>query len=58
MMSNDQGLGVIADNYNSIYVTGRFNGTVDFDPGPGIDEHTSSGLEDAYICRFLPDGYW
>ena len=37
-------------------VTGKVNGTIDFDPGPGVDEWTSAGLTDAYIVKFDTTG--
>lgn len=37
-------------------VTGGFEGTVDFDPGPGEDIHTSNGGKDAYITKLTADG--
>ncbi len=40
------------------YVTGCFQGTVDFDPGSGVDEHTASGGLNTFLSRFLPDGSW
>jgi len=35
-------------------VTGEFSGTVDFDPGPGIDIHTSNGDFDVFLSKFTP----
>jgi hypothetical protein len=40
----------------NIYTGGWFEGTVDFDPGPGTDEHTSNGDEDLCICKLDPAG--
>ncbi|MBC8230086.1 sigma-70 family RNA polymerase sigma factor [bacterium] len=39
---------------DEIYITGEFNGTVDFDPGPEVDEHTSSGTTwgDMFISKY------
>lgn len=39
---NDGLAGIALDGLNNIYIVGRFNGTVDFDPGPGIFNITSS----------------
>jgi hypothetical protein len=39
-------------------VTGNFYGTVDFDPGWGIDNHTSNGDDDVFLSKFPPDGNW
>ena len=45
-----------------IYTGGEFMYTVDFNPGPGVDEHTSNGncydAYDAYLSKFPPDGNW
>jgi len=44
---------VAADLHGNIYVGGYFIGTVDFDPGPGVDERTSvSDSADAYLTRY------
>jgi hypothetical protein len=47
--------GATSDASGNVYVTGQFNGTVDFDPGPGTDNHTSTG-DDTYICKFDGSG--
>lgn len=41
---------------DSIYIAGKFNGTVDFDPGAGTDSQTSAGNYDAYFTKFNADG--
>ena len=44
------------DSNGNIYAGGFFEDTVDFDPGPGTDNHTSNGLRDAFLSSFDPDG--
>ena len=51
-----QGLGVAQDPDGNSYVAGYFSNTVDFDPGPGIDEHISNGSVDAFLCKYDPLG--
>jgi hypothetical protein len=46
------------DGSGNAYVTGCFEETVDFDPGPGVDNHTSNGYYDAFLSKFPPDGNW
>ena len=48
----DIGNGVATDDFGNVYVTGRFEGTVDFDPGPGEDPHSSNGYEDVFLSKF------
>ncbi|HET6991842.1 MAG TPA: SBBP repeat-containing protein, partial [Bacteroidia bacterium] len=43
--------GIATDNYGSVYVTGGFQGTVDFDPGPGITNFTSAGNYDIFTMK-------
>ena len=38
-------------NANHIFITGRFDGTADFDPGSGINNITSNGLLDCYLLK-------
>jgi len=54
----DEGCGVAVDGSDNVYVTGYFCGTVDFDPGTSVDNHTSNGHEDAFLSKFPPDGNW
>jgi hypothetical protein len=44
---------------DGVLVVGNFLGTIDLDPGPGVDEHTSSGVgggHDAFLLRLDLDG--
>jgi hypothetical protein len=40
------------DALGNIWVVGNFSESVDFDPGPGFDEHTSNGGSDFYLSKF------
>jgi len=52
---SDEGFGVAVDGSGNVYVTGRFAGAVDFDPGGG-DPHTSNGARDAFLSEFDSSG--
>jgi hypothetical protein len=54
----DHSWGVTMDGPGYVYVTGFFQEIVDFDPGSGVDSHTSNGLNDVFLSKFLPDGSW
>lgn len=53
---NCQGWGTDVNSAGNIYVTGNFDGTADFDPGPGIENHTSNGGVDIFLSKFDGDG--
>jgi hypothetical protein len=50
--------GVCIDSDGNIYVSGNHYGIADFNPGSGIDNHESNGESDAFLIKFLPNGYW
>ncbi len=50
------GLSTITDAAGNVFNTGQFSGTVDFDPGPGIFNVTSIGLNDIYISKLDANG--
>jgi hypothetical protein len=52
----DKGFEVAADDSGHVYITGYFQNTVDFDPGPGIEERTSIGLADIFLSKFDTNG--
>lgn len=54
--SSDISRSIYFDNSGFIYVTGYYIGTVDFDPGIGIFELSSSGSGDCYILKLDTDG--
>lgn len=47
----DGGQAIAVDGSGNVYTTGIFNGAIDFDPGPGTFNLTSTGIEDIYISK-------
>lgn len=54
--SYDYGYSIVADATGNIYTTGIFNGTIDFDPGPGNNNHSSNGNHDLFISKLDSTG--
>ena len=52
---NDLARGVAIDSDNNILTTGHFATTVDFDPGVGVANLVSNGMEDAFISKISDD---
>ncbi len=52
----DQGVGVDVDAAGNVYVTGWFNGTVDFDFGQGTATLAAAGDQDAFIAKYDSGG--
>jgi len=52
----EEGNGITVDNGNNVYVSGYFNTSVDFDPGPGMDLHDTNGSRDVYVCKYDSSG--
>jgi len=55
-IGNPESFAMQADE--SLYFVGGFGDTVDFAPGPEVDEHTSNGRADCYLTKYLQDGTW
>lgn len=53
---NDKGFGISLDGLGNIYTTGVFRSTVDFDPGAGVYNISSSGLDDVFILKLNATG--
>lgn len=54
--SYDRGSCIRLDKLQNIYLGGSFNNTVDFDPSAGIQNHTSAGGSDIFLCKYTNDG--
>jgi hypothetical protein len=52
----DQVVDLAADPDGSVYVTGTFSGSVDFDPGAGLMVLTSLGLADIFLAKYTATG--
>jgi hypothetical protein len=50
------GYDVAVDATGNAVVVGSFEGTVDFDPGPGVANRTSVGQTDAFVARYTARG--
>ena len=52
----DVGQSIAVDASGNVYITGYFTGTVDFDPGSGSYDLTSSGIKDNFILKLSASG--
>jgi len=52
----DDGRSITVDAGGNVYTTGRFVGTVDFNPGPGVYNLTSAGSQDIFIQKLNTSG--
>lgn len=54
--ASDQGEAVVVDANNQVYITGSFEGLVDFDPADGKTLVSSAGEDDIFLVRYTHDG--
>lgn len=52
----DWGEDIAIDAADNVYITGRYNRTVDFDPGPGTNSLQSYGSTDTYVAKYDANG--
>ncbi len=52
----DYGKGIGADSAGNVYITGSFESTADFDPGPAVKNLISSGGKDIYLAKYTANG--
>ncbi len=53
---DDEGYSLAVDDSQNVFITGNYNGTVDFDPSPNINNITSSGQNDIFIQKLDING--
>ena len=47
----DYASSIAVDQDSNIFIAGGFEGTVDFDPGPGIQQVSGNGVQDAFVLE-------
>ncbi len=47
---------IVVDPKGNIHVVGGFDRIVDFDPGPGVDQHVAVARRDGFVGKFESDG--
>ena len=52
----DQGRAITTDSLENIYTVGYFEGTADLDPGPAVQNFTSTSSQALFIQKFDPSG--
>ncbi len=52
----ERSLGIATDSIENIYITGAFEGAVDFDPTAEEEEHISNGSSDVFLAKYKDNG--
>ncbi len=55
-MSEEYCYDMVIDSSGSVYTTGYFSGTADFDPGTGVFNLTSEGDDDSFVSKLDSSG--
>lgn len=55
-INDESAKGMVTDSAGNIYVTGTFNSTIDFDPGPAIYPVSPLSSTDIFVCKFNSEG--
>lgn len=55
-ISNEGGQSIAVDTLGGVYITGSFENTADFDPGPGVFNMISQNYEDIFISKLDSNG--
>jgi hypothetical protein len=53
---NDMANEVVTDAAGNVYVTGSFESTVDFDPGPGVYNLTTNAEPEIFVVKYSSNG--
>ncbi|MCB0401130.1 MAG: T9SS type A sorting domain-containing protein [Flavobacteriales bacterium] len=53
---SQEALSITIDHSGNVVLTGNFGGTIDFDPGSGVNNLTSNGGNDAFILKLTSSG--
>ncbi|MBK9321287.1 MAG: hypothetical protein IPM91_22460 [Bacteroidetes bacterium] len=48
---SDNPNGTNIDQFQNVYLAGTFNGTTDFDPGAGVFNLTSVGVQNSFVTK-------
>lgn len=57
-VADDEGNSVSIDGFGSLYLTGTFQGNVDFNPGTSNSNLISNGGTDVFVSKFKTNGFF